>query len=368
MNILFYTPVNFLCRDVVSLMLELKKSGHQLILLSQIKKGSLHFYLEENHIPTYSFVSTVDFSPVKIAMQTIQLIAFCWKHKINVLFSHLEPTNLVSVIAQYFVPSRIIIFRHHLDLAHLSNFDNSFAYRLTYRFAKTVITVSARSKQYMATVENINADKIHHINLGYDFDLYPDVNEATVYSINERYSADILLITLGRLDQFKRPHISLDILEVLVAKHGLNAKLIFLGNGELMDEIKAEAANKKLSDFVFFPGFVENVMEYLAAGNFLIHPSLSESSSVAVKEAALVYLPVIVCKDVGDFHEYLVNDINGFIVNQETMADEAVQIILKNYRHEKKLRLIADSLRAEILKKFSIKNVIQHYEKIISKE
>lgn len=368
MKILFYTPINFQCRDVASLLFELKKNGHQTILLSQIEKGSFHSFLEESNIPTYSYVSHNKFRPFKIIDQILHLIYFCWKHKVDVIISHLEPTNFVSVLSQYFIRSRVIISRHHLDLAHLSNFDTTFTYRLTYQLAKTIITVSLRSKQYMSAIENINPKKIHHINLGYDFSLYPDVNRQHVASIKQKYDADILLITVGRLDQFKRPQISVQVLEALIFTYSLKAKLIFLGNGELIAELKEEAKRKKLLNYVFFPGFVENVMEFLAAADFLLHPSISESSCVTVKEAALVDLPVIVCKNIGDFDDYLVNQKNSFVVNRETIVKEATDVIVKNYQDTRKLKEITDSLKADILKRFSIENVIASYSKLILNE
>jgi glycosyltransferase involved in cell wall biosynthesis len=366
MNILFYTPVNFQCRDVLSLLLELKKNNHNVVLLSQVEKGSFHSFLEANKVHTYSVQSPAKGGPFKILFEVVHLVFFSWRHKIDCIFSHLEPTNIVAVLAQYLVRARVIIFRHHLDLAKLSNFDNSFTYKLTYRLAKKIITVSARSKEYMSSVEKIDSRKIFHVNLGYNFELFPKINQSLVNSIREKYLCNILLITVGRLDKFKRPELAIDILENLIVKHGLDSKLLFLGNGDLEGELKRLVKQKGLSTHVFFLGFIENVMDYLAAGNFLIHPSLSESSSVAIKEAALANLPVIVCKGVGDFDDYLKHDENGFVVHPNDVPNEATSIILNNYQNRDKIRHITASLQQEVTKRFSIQTVLPSYREFIS--
>ena len=366
MKILFYTPINFQCRDVSSLILELQKCGHHVILLSQVAKGSLHDFLEEKSISTYCYTSTIRSESIRIISHVAHLIFFCWKHKVDVIFSHLEPTNLIAVLSQYFIMSRVIIFRHHLDLARLSKFDTSLAYRLTYKMAQSIITVSSRSKHYMSLVEKIDSQKIFHINLGYDFNLYPEVDKKIVDEIKARYKADILLIVLGRLDKLKRPEIAIDVMEALVYQYGLNAKLIFLGTGDLHSQLKIDVKNKALCNSVFFLGFVENVLDYLSAGDFLFHPSISESSSVAIKEAALVNLPVITCRNVGDFDEYLKDGINSFTVNHDKAAAEAALVIFNHYKNRKKLQLMSFKLKEEILKRFSIENVLPQYLKIIS--
>ncbi len=366
MNILFYTPVNFQCRDLASLILGLKKSGHNVILLSQVSKGSLHFFLEEKGIRTYTYFSEIKSNSIRLALQVLHLVHFCWKHKVNALFSHLEPTNIVSVISQYFLPSRVIIFRHHLDLAQLSNFDQSFTYRLTYKLARRIITVSSRSKDYMIMVEKISPKKIVHINLGYDFDLYPLVDTKKVASLKKKYDADILLVVLGRLDKFKRPEIAIDVLASLVSDYRVNAKLLFLGTGDLTNKLKKDVLNKNLQDLVFFTGFVENVLEYLSAANFLLHPSISESSSVAIKEAALVNLPVIACKNVGDFDDYLKNDINSFVLDQHAATSQASMAIFNNYNNKSKLQKMAAALRQEVITRFSIERTLPNYLRIIS--
>jgi glycosyltransferase involved in cell wall biosynthesis len=364
MNIVFYTPVNFVCRDVTSLLHKFKNDGHNVMLLSQVQRGTLHNELEKFSIPT--FVSSVPAGRLKIPRQFVELIRFCKSVKADILFSHLEPTNFVSVIAQFLIHARVVIFRHHLDLAQLSDFGNSWSYQLTYKLARTVVTVSAISRRYMIDVEKIDANKIHHINLGYDFGLFPEIPNHSVEAIRRNHNADILLLTVGRLDKFKRPEVSLQTLKILRDQFHIDAKLIFLGQGELLESLKSWASENGISDYVTFPGFVPNVMSYMAAADFLIHPSISESSSVAIKEAALVNLPVLVCKNVGDFGEFIVHKQNGFLLNAVTMAEESAALIAEFAKHPGQLDEIAQRLKDEIRQRFNIDNTYSHFKQFLT--
>jgi glycosyltransferase involved in cell wall biosynthesis len=107
---------------------------------------------------------------------------------------------------------------------------------------------------------------------------------------------------------------------------------------------------------------VDNILEYMAASDFLLHPSLAESSCVVVKEAGLAQLPVIVCRGVGDFDSYLIHERNAFTVDAEEFVDEATEAIINNFSEKDRLVRIAAGLRKTILEKFSIDSVINQYE------
>lgn len=163
----------------------------------------------------------------------------------------------------------------------------------------------------MVEKERISEKKITVINLAYDFSLYTKPDPENVISLKKSLNAEIILITIGNLTTFKRPLLSLEILNELVQR-GYDVKLIYLGKGELNEEIKRQRIAWGIEDKVVMAGYVTNVLDYLSVTTFLLHPSESESSCVVVKEAGLTETPVIVCHGIGDFDAYLVNGFNGF--------------------------------------------------------
>jgi glycosyltransferase involved in cell wall biosynthesis len=361
MNILFYTPMNTRCRDIESQAIEFRKAGHHIFLLTQSAFGSLH-----ESFAAYGYtVSSTEFffnlSPANLLLRVFKLMWYCWSRKIDLVYAHLEPSNFIAVVAQYFIKSRVVICRHHLDYARLSGMDQYLSYKLTYKLAKDIIVVSPQTKRYMIKEEGVSESKIHAINLSYNFDLYEPPNPVKVIEIKSFYPSDILLLTVGRLSDLKRPQLSIQLLYEL-RKTNLNAKLLILGEGELMDDLKKDVNDLNLSAQVFFPGYVNNVLEYMSASDFLIHPSISESSCISLKEAGLVALPAIVCKGIGDFDEVLEDQRNGFLVDKDHFIDASFAIVQRHFQNKAELERIGEALRRDVRNKFDIRNVAGYYE------
>ena len=53
-------------------------------------------------------------------------------------------------------------------------------------------------------------------------------------------------------------------------------------------------------------GFREDFVNYMAAADLLIHPSLTEASNNVVKEMGLLQKGVAVCRHVGDFNDFII--------------------------------------------------------------
>lgn len=362
MNILFYTPVNFRCRDIESLAKKYRENGHRIFLLSQCPPGSLQRSFKRLGAEMSSFsVSRVN-ALLGYFQAGNKVIQFCRQHKVDLLFSHLEPTNFISVLVQPFIASKVIIYRHHVDFARLAGFDKSITYRLTCLFAKNIISVSEAGKEFMIQHEGINPRKIEHINLGYDFSLYQAPNVAKVMAIREKYKGDILLITVGRLTQFKRTEISIEVVRRSVAQ-GINAILLIIGIGEKEGELRKLVRQLQLDDNVIFLGYKENILDYLSASDLLLHPSVSESSCVVVKESGLVELPVVVCKGVGDFDQYMRNGENGFVIDRDDFVDQTLRHISEWLINPSLFRILGVRLKKEILTRFSIDKVFSQYSK-----
>ena len=290
------------------------------------------------------------------------MVVYCWRHRIDVMYAHLEPANFIAVLAQYFIRTRVIICRHHVDEARLYPFGKDLSYKLTYKLAREIIVVSARAKQYMVDEEHVPANRIHHINLSYNFDLYTLPDTYHVKNIREQFSADVLLLSVCRLTQYKRPELAIEAVKKL-RERGVDAKLIILGRGELMDSLQNQIKKYKFEQHVILAGYVNNVQDYLAATDFMIHPSLLESSCISLKEAGLLNLPIIVCKDIGDFNEVVEHRQNGFIVNPDRFVEESVSIISSHCKNKAELAKIGQSLHATVLTLFDITKAAPYYEK-----
>jgi glycosyltransferase involved in cell wall biosynthesis len=101
------------------------------------------------------------------------------------------------------------------------------------------------------------------------------------------------LVHVGAFDGLKGQGVAIAALERLVAR-GLNATLVFLGDGPRRAEAERDAAARGLAGRCVFAGRVRDVSERLAASHLLLLPSRSEGASMTLMEAMAAGCPVLV--------------------------------------------------------------------------
>lgn len=345
-------------------MLHLKSEGHRVISLSQREGVEINPYLRSHDIEAHSYLVKRGGRFVFFVRHLLFFIRFCRNNNIDYVFSHLDPANFISSIGQYFVRSKVFLNRHHIDEAALYNFHSSITYRITNLLAKRIIVVSNAAIKYMVEVEGVARKKLYHVNLAYDFSLFkmPDTN--VVSKIKDEFGGGLILLTACRLTKYKRPEISVEVLEKL-RLIDIPAKLLILGSGEMQDQLKIQISKSGLVGKVFLLGHVNNILDYMEAADFIIHPSVLESSCVVVKEAGLIKKPVVVCRSVGDFDDYIVNGLNGFLIDPEKFVNQAVDVILKNHKNKQLLNEMGDRLNADVRRLFDVKNVSSQLKLIL---
>jgi glycosyltransferase involved in cell wall biosynthesis len=345
-------------------MLSFKNEGHQIFSLSQAEGHHIHDFLKSKDVNVFSYTLGGKKNVWYYLRHLIFFVKFCHRYKINIVYSHLESANFVASVGQFLIKAKVFLCRHHVNEANLYQFDRNVYYRLTNALAKKILVVSQQAKDYMIKFEKVRASKILHINLAYDFSLYAPPDNVLVNGLRQSMQCDLLLISVGRLTKFKRPDISVDVLHALVEKN-FNAKLIVLGKGELENELKDKIQFLGLTESVIFPGHVPNVLDYLAASDFLVHPSLLESSCVVVKEAGLVKLPVVVSQGIGDFDDYLIHRSNAFVVDRENFAHECTTLIMEHINKHDQRKLLGENLNRDVYRLFSITKIIEQYRKLM---
>lgn len=126
------------------------------------------------------------------------------------------------------------------------------------------------------------------------------------------------LVTVGRLDHQKDPHLLLDGLVAAKARcPGL--KLVFVGDGVLRDELVQRVASQGLKDSVRFAGLrpAQEVARLLQAADLFILSSAYEGMPMCVLEALGTGLPVV-STDVGEVGRAVKSGVNGSVVAERT--------------------------------------------------
>jgi len=357
-KILLYYPSNKRTNQIETQIIELKKRGFNICLLTTIEKGDLHFELEKNGVKTYSNQINKNNSLVYYFSQIIFLIRFCKKNNIDIVLSNLQHVNFISVFAQFFINARVIIFRHHFKFnkddksLSVNRMEQVFDKVINF-LAKEIIVPSYGVYNGMKNHENIKIQKVKIIPYVYNFSKYkiPDINN--VKKIKQTHSAKLRLIMCSRLIPFKRHIIIFPIIKELVAL-GYNIKLFVLDEGPEEDNLKNYIKKNNLEDNIIMLGYRKDFLDYMAAADIMIHPSLTEASNSAVKEIALLGKTAIVCKGVGDFDSYFINYKNGIILDPAKFKEIILEIIINIYKKEIDINILGENIKKDVYSKFSI--------------
>lgn len=361
MNILFYTVANKRSRDIESQAIAFAQDGHRIFLYTQSARSQLHDFFESKKFRTHYSEPVKSIFPVYLAVEMVKLIWYCYRHRITVIHAHLDPCCLIAVHAQPFLRARVIVTRHHADaLRYETTEKNQRISRNIYAKAKTVVAVSENVKRFMVEEEKIEADKITVIPLSYHFSLYELPSASAVNAIRDQYPAQLLFCTVGRFTSLKRMNLIIEFIDRLVKK-GIDCKLMIVGHGTEEATLKQHVKELGLTGHVFFIGFSNNVLTYLAAAHYYLHFSITEATCTTVKEAALVSTPVIVCKGVGDFDQYIKHRENGYVVDKADPVTDAVDLILQVYNDNAARAELGKNLRKTVLSFFSIERVMPLY-------
>ncbi len=359
-KILFYYPSNKRTISIESLIIGFKYQGYQVILLTQSDESELHEQLHKNEIETYTYVIKKNKAIIYYFRHFLYLIKFCKKNDINIVYSHLQQANIISVFAQFFCSSKFYICRHHSSVSGSErNFNQSLFDKVINKLAKLIIVPSKMVQKQVCEVEGVNPNKVKLIYYGYDFEKYPKPNQNEVKKIRLQFSAKLLLVKVARLVPGKRYNELFNVLKKMVIDENKDVKLLVISEGPLMAEFKTYIDSNHLINHIFLLGNVENVIDYLAAADVVPLLSEAEASNSVIKEAGLVSKTVVVCRNVGDFEDYIEQQINGYLIpkdNPERDLDEVLNLL-----YNENPRYIGDGLKKSVLNTFSIDAVISSY-------
>ncbi len=365
MNILIYSPGNLRAADQQAQAELLISLGHKVFLLTWLPEGILHQSFTALGATVASSSHVKGRSVFFFIGQTRYLISFCKKNKIDFIFSHLQSNAVVAGMAKYFVKASCFYVRHNSDYFTLnSSLKSTFINKLANLLSPHIIAISNNVKQELIK-EGVAEKKILRINLCYNFAHYEAEKYYNSVAIRKEYEADIVLVYIARLDALKRHTMAFEVIRQL-SEEGLECRLICIGEGPYRQELEQWIASNGMHERIILKGFVSNVFDYLEAADMLLLLSYSEASSHAVKEAGICNKPVIVCKQVGDFEEYIVNYENSYLVNKENPIEETVVLLRHLSNNKNEIQAAGLRLYDAIEKTFGMENVKPQYQQLIN--
>lgn len=156
---------------------------------------------------------------------------------------------------------------------------------------------------------------------------------------------DKVICHVGRFSNQKNHKFLIDVFEKLVCQDS-SYKLMLVGDGELMEEIKTEVESKGLSNNIFFLGLIEDVNRKLQACDVFVLPSLFEGLCLAAIEAQAAGVPCLFSKTVD--YRTKINENVSFVekFDPEEWATSIQDAFLRK-RIEDQKKLVAEGFDIE---------------------
>lgn len=264
--------------------------------------------LHKTSIPPTKIISLPD--EIKVN-GFFSLKSFLWlyfffkKHKYDVVHAHDVKAIINSIPAAFFARcgvrvSEFVGLTSYSVKARLAIYPSLF-------LSTNILGISKLGKENLIRSFPLVKRHISHIN-------NPVVLRNYNKNVSENKKKDVFRICfVGRLEPVKNPILLLDVFYDFL-RTSPNAELWIVGDGSLQLDIETLINELGIQDSVFLFGNKENPEQYVSKCDVYIQTSESEGFGIAVVEAMLLEVPVIISDMIGA--SYLVeNGINGWVVS-----------------------------------------------------
>jgi glycosyltransferase involved in cell wall biosynthesis len=149
-----------------------------------------------------------------------------------------------------------------------------------------------------------------------------------------------------------------------IVKENPQARLVIVGEGCLMESLRALVSQLELSETVIFTGFLENVPQIIATFDVAVLPSYFEGMGRVLLEAMAMEKPVVGTR-VGGIPDLVEQGLNGYLVspgNEKELASAILKIL-----NDKDLALkMGQAGRKKMTGCFSAESMVRSIEEVYS--
>lgn len=275
---------------------------------------------------------------------------FFFLHSSEYSACHLHASSLTSIgplhyARKYGIPIRVL-HSHNSTISHDLRFRplHIVSHYIHKPFVKLWAThylgCSDKALDWMYKYTGIR-DKAQMCNNGINVDIYT-YNENSRFKIRNEFcisEKELLLGHVGRFEHVKNQSFLLDILASLIS-NGINAKLMLVGTGPLLESIQLMAKEKCIEDKVIFTGVRPDVNILMQAMDIFVMPSLFEGLPVTLVEAQSSGLPIVASDTISKN-----SDLTGTIVfkslneNSDSWAKIIQDLTFSKKRYDNALKI-----------------------------
>jgi glycosyltransferase involved in cell wall biosynthesis len=240
--------------------------------------------------------------------------------------------------------------------------------RIAARACDLIISVSEDHRQKGIQEGVAPADKIATVLNGIETDRFGRTSTSDARRMLGLETSEVLIGVASRLAPKKGVG---DLIQAfpIIHRRFPNTRLVILGEGPARAELEREAQTSGLGDRIYFPGFRDNIPDWLAAFDIVVQPSISEGLSISMLEGLAAGKPMLAC-DIEGNREVLRSGQNGLMVppSDPTSIAAAICSLIDDPQYAEKLGLTA---QADCRERFSqtrmIEQILDVYRNLASK-
>ena len=292
----------------------------------------------------------------------LELYRLMKKKQIHVVRTHRYRSNLYGRLAAFLAGVPVIIASVHDNYRTDKRPKRRIMNRILSKITDKIVAVSENVKEDIIRYDSIDPSKIEVIPNGIDVERFnPEKNTTDIRKEFSLEEDDIVIGFIGRIVPAKGLEYLLNALPYLKEEFK-SIKLLIVGEGSLVEELKARAKKNNIFDNILFTGRRRDIPEILASINIFVMPSIAEGLPNALLEAMAMGKP-IVTTEVGGIPEIVKNGFNGLLVPpRDTLSlSKAIKELISNDRLAAKLGQAARDLVHDNL---SIKAIAQKWQSL----
>lgn len=279
--------------------------------------------------------------------------------RLGIMLSLKKPTLVINTVHGYLFDNKSSFLKRTIMLS---------AEKFTKCVTNTIIVMNSEdyeiAKKYKLYKNNLYSIK----GMGITLSKFPPVSLKDKISLREKHSFnenDFLLVYVAEFSKRKNQKFLLSSLKELINGGFTNIKLVLLGDGALLDEVKAYAKELNILNNVIFTGYTKDTCTYYQLSDICVSSSRIEGLPFNIMEAMSVGLPVIASKVKGH-SDLVIQNENGFLFEYDNINEFCNYV--KTLYTDKNLLQSIGSKSHELSKQYSLDAVLQNTVNIICKE
>lgn len=189
--------------------------------------------------------------------------------------------------------------------------------------AKAIIAVDDITKSYYLKMYPQYANKLVVIPTGVNTKLFKPLEKKGVRDKFQFSKSDKIIVYVGRIEPPKKIREIIEAFKIL-SDDDPSYKLVVVGDGVLLNEMKELSTNLKVDHKISFLGVRKRseLPELFNLANISVLYSINEGSPLSIKESLACGIPVV-ANCVGDVTKVIKNGYNGYLVEKESIAELA---------------------------------------------